>query len=184
MTTDASGNLHSAARAFGAQSGGATSADVTVREFQPGEGEAFRRLNEEWISHYFVLEAKDEEALANPQRTILDAGGRIFFAVREGLIVGCCALLAIAPGEYELAKMAVTESCRGVGVGRALLRHAIAEARSAGATRLYLETNHALTPAIRLYESFGFRHLPPERVVPSRYARADVFMELFPGEPM
>jgi hypothetical protein len=35
-----------------------------------------------------------------------------------------------------------------------------------------------LTPAIRLYESQGFRHLPPERIVPSVYARADVYMEL------
>jgi putative acetyltransferase len=33
--------------------------------------------------------------------------------------------------------------------------------------------------AIRLYESLGFRHLPPERVVPSVYARADVYMELW-----
>ena len=44
--------------------------------------------------------------------------------------------------------------------------------------RLYLETNRKLALAIRLYESVGFRHLPPERVVPSPYARANVYMEL------
>jgi putative acetyltransferase len=43
---------------------------------------------------------------------------------------------------------------------------------------LYLETNKKLTPAVRLYEALGFRHLSPERVVPSPYARADVYMEL------
>lgn len=48
----------------------------------------------------------------------------------------------------------------------------------AGATRLYFETNLIIAPAISLYESLGFRHLPPQRVVPSPYARADVFMEL------
>jgi len=107
-----------------------------------------------------TLESKDQDALANPRRTVLEPGGRIFFAVRQGLTVGCCALLAMGPGEYEVAKMAVTESCRGAGIGRRLLERAIAKARASGAARLYLETNQNLTPAIRLYESVGFRHLP------------------------
>jgi putative acetyltransferase len=38
--------------------------------------------------------------------------------------------------------------------------------------------NHLLTPAIRLYESVGFRQLAPEQVTPSPYNRADVYMEL------
>ena len=50
--------------------------------------------------------------------------------------------------------------------------------RSAGARRLYLETNHILTPAIRLYRSIGFKPVPPDRVVPSPSARADVYMEM------
>src|ERR1700683_4033179 len=141
----------------------ATEQDVTIREFIAGDETAFRKLNEEWIPRYFTVEAKDEEVMADPRGTILDRGGRIFFAVREGNIVGCCALLAMGPGEYEVAKMAITESHRGAGLGRSLLKNVIAEARAGGATRLYLETNHQLTPAIRLYETLGFRHLPPER---------------------
>jgi hypothetical protein len=47
-----------------------------------------------------------------------------------------------------------------------------------GAESLYLETNDRLADAIHLYESLGFRHLPPERIVPSPYARANVYMEL------
>ena len=151
---------------------------VMIREFTQGDEADFRRLNEEWITRYFALEPKDEYALADPQRTILDGGGRIFLAVRQGETVGCCALLAMVPGEFEVAKMAVTESCQRAGVGRRLLEEAIAAARTVGATRLYLETNRKLGPAIRLYESLGFRHLPPERVVPSPYARSDVSMEL------
>jgi len=157
--------------------------DIEVREFQDGDEAAFRRLNEEWIVRYFKLEAKDEYALTNPRETILDHGGRIFFAVRAGECVGCCALLAIGSGEYEVAKMAVTASAQGSGLGKLLLQSTIEAARVAGATRLYLETNHALTPAIRLYESLGFRHLAPERVVPSAYERADVFMELVLAVP-
>jgi GNAT superfamily N-acetyltransferase len=158
--------------------------EVTIREFLPGDEPAFRRLNEEWIVREFALESKDEEVLAEPQRAILDRGGRIFFAFRGGNAVGCCALLAMAPGEYEVAKMAVTESSRGSGVGRTLLARVIAEARASGATRLYLETNHKLTPAIRLYESLGFRHIPPARITPSPYARADVYMEMVLNHPI
>jgi putative acetyltransferase len=152
--------------------------EVTIREFRPGDRSAFRRLNEEWIVRYFVLEPKDEHALADPQSTILDGGGRIFLAVQNGESVGCCALLATGPGEFEVAKMAVTEACQGGGIGRRLLEKAIAEARGAGARRLFLETNRRMKPAVRLYESLGFQHIPPERMKPSDYARSDVQMEM------
>lgn len=151
---------------------------VEIREFQPGDEEAFRRLNEEWISRYFVLEKKDVEALSNPRETILDRSGRILFAVQGGAAVGCCALLAIGPGEYEVAKMAVTPSSQGGGIGRRLLEETVEAAQAAGATRLFLETNHVLAPAIRLYESVGFQHIPAERRKASPYARSDVQMEL------
>jgi GNAT superfamily N-acetyltransferase len=153
--------------------------ELIIREFRPGDEAAFRKLNEEWIIRYFALEPKDESSLADPQRTILEHGGRIFLAVRDGQPIGCCALLAMAPGEFEVAKMAVTESSQRSGIGRHLLEKAIAEARASGAHRLYLETNRKLIGAIRLYESLGFRHLPPERIVISPYARADVYMELY-----
>ena len=152
--------------------------ELTIREFRAGDEAAFRKLNEEWITQHFALEHKDEISLADPQRTILDRGGRIFFAVRDGQPVGCCALLAMTPGEFEVAKMAVTASLQGAGIGRNLLQSVITEAQASGARRLYLETNRKLAPAIRLYESVGFRHLPPERIIPSPYARADVYMEL------
>ena len=158
--------------------------DVIVREFQPADADAFFELNREWIQRYFWLEPADLEVLWHPQTAILDPGGRIFMAVRDGVCVGCCALIAIGPGEYELAKMAVTPAERRHGIGRRLIAAAIAKAERIAATRLYLETNHTLTGAIALYESMGFCHLPPERVTPSHYARADVFMERMISPPM
>ena len=71
--------------------------------------------------------------------------------------------------------MAVTARCQGMGIGRRLLTAVVEAARSAGARRLHLETNHVLTPAIRLYESVGFRQVPP---MPSPYVRSDVSMEM------
>jgi putative acetyltransferase len=150
---------------------------VAIREFQPGDEATFRKLNEEWITRYFRLEGKDEQTLADPESGILASGGRIFFANIEDHCVGCCCLLSSGANEFEVAKMAVTSSFQGSGIGRKLLHAAIEAARAAGARRLYLETNHILTPAIRLYESVGFKPVP-DQIVPSPYVRADVYMEM------
>jgi putative acetyltransferase len=151
---------------------------VRIRQFQPGDEASFRSLNEEWITRYFRIEPKDEEVLADPQGSILATGGKILFAVVGERCVGCCALLRMSDGEFEVAKMAVTSEHQGAGIGRKLLRATIEAGRSAAARRLYLETNARLEAAIRLYESMGFRHLTPDRITPSPYARANVFMEM------
>ncbi len=152
---------------------------VTVREFEAGDEDAFRRLNEEWIVRYFRLEEKDHEVFANPQEKIIDRGGRIFFAVHGGEPIGVCALVIIGPDEFEVAKMGVTAAAQGLGAGRKVLERCIAAAREMGAKRLYVVTNHVLTAAIHLYETVGFQHLPKEKVTPSPYERADVFMEMW-----
>ena len=153
--------------------------EVTIRQFRPGDEICFRRLNEEWIERYFRIEPKEAVILADPKGTILDSGGKILFAVVDDRCVGCCALRRMSDTEFEVAKMAVTPDYQAAGIGRKLLHAVIEAGRASGARRLYLETNHKLTPAIRLYESMGFRHLPPEKIIPSQYARADVYMELF-----
>jgi putative acetyltransferase len=156
----------------------ASTGEIYIREFRPGDERLFRELNEEWITRYFAMEPSDHEKLGDPQGNILDQGGRILLAFDGNRGVGCCALVAMKAGEFEVAKMAVTETHQGKGIGHRLIAATIAKAREIGAKRLYIETNHTLTPAIRLYKAHGFQELPPERIVHSPYARADVFMEL------
>jgi putative acetyltransferase len=151
--------------------------EIEVRAFQPGDEAAFRLLNEQWIAKFFVIEEKDREVLCDPVGEILEHGGHILMAITGTHCIGTCALLAMEPGVFEVAKMAVDEQFRGEGIGRVLLECTIIEARRLGARRLYLETNNTLANAIHLYESVGFRHLESERVTPSPYARANVFME-------
>jgi N-acetylglutamate synthase-like GNAT family acetyltransferase len=151
--------------------------EITFREFRAGDEEAFWQLNEQWIAKYFVLEEKDVLTLREPEKYILNPGGRIFFATRGDDIVGCCALIATGPDSYEVAKMAVDETQRNQGIGKSLLDHVIQEARALGARRLTLETNSRLMNAIHVYESLGFRHIDPSRLEPSPYKRANVFME-------
>jgi putative acetyltransferase len=151
---------------------------LLIRSFRSEDANDFRRLNEEWITRYFHLEEKDARTLNDPGKYILEPGGYIAMAFVEKDAVGCCALIRLDDTSFEVAKMAVTPSWQGRGLGRKLMEHVIAEARQLKAVRLYLETNSRLTPAIRLYESLGFGHLPADRITPSPYRRADVYMEL------
>lgn len=150
---------------------------IAYRTFRPGDEPAFFHLNEDWISRDFSMEPADRAIISDPKTHILDPGGQICIAEHAGEAIGCCALIAIASGEFELAKMTVSEKSRGFGLGRKLLQFAIDEARRMGAYRLYLESNTKAAAAIHLYEQLGFRHLPgPPH--PSKYARVNVFMEL------
>lgn len=151
---------------------------IEIRPFQSTDALAFRLLNEAWIGKYFSLEEEDHAVLGNPIERILNPGGHIFMAVDGSKCVGCCALIPHRPGVFELAKMAVAEEYRGRGIGRKILEHTIVQARNLGAKSLFLGSNTNLKDAIHLYESAGFRHLPPECVPPSPYTRANVFMEL------
>ncbi|UIX35208.1 GNAT family N-acetyltransferase [Streptomyces sp. GQFP] len=56
----------------------------------------------------------------------------------------------------QIQGLAVADEARGMGVGRLLIRAAVAEARSRGALRLSLRVLGHNTPARRLYESEGF----------------------------
>jgi putative acetyltransferase len=147
---------------------------MEIVEFEPRHAEAFRVLNEAWISKHFALEAKDREVLNDPQGKIVAKGGLIFMVEHEGGCVGCVALLKMDDGGYEVAKMTVSETLRGSGLGRLLMQRCIDAGAALGATRLYLETNSSLGPALGLYRAMGFRDLPPAE---TPYVRADVFME-------
>ena len=151
---------------------------MAVVDFHPSHAEAFRSLNEAWITRLFALEARDREVLGDPVGHILAPGGQIFIALDEGEPAGCCALMAMADGGFELCKMAVDEGSQGKGLAKALIGGCVAWARARGARRLYLESNSRLAPALGLYRASGFTDIPPERRPVSPYSRADVWMEL------
>lgn len=153
---------------------------VDIVDFADCYGDAFARLNIEWLEAYFVVEPVDHEVLSNPRRSIIEPGGAVLYACIDGQAIGTVALKHAGDGVFELTKMAVTARCQGMGVGRQLLRAALRRFRELGGERLYLESNSSLATALALYESAGFRHeTPPES---SDYARADVYMVYSPDE--
>lgn len=149
--------------------------EVVILPFEARHAAAWTGLNEGWIARMFAIEPKDRIVLDDPVGQIITPGGHILMAEIDGRPVGCCALIAMTDGGYELAKMAVDENLRGRGIGKRLMTAAVALARELKAPRLYIETNSSLKNAIGLYEAHGFRHMAAQ---PTAYARCDVWMEL------
>jgi putative acetyltransferase len=148
---------------------------ASIVRYRPDHAAAWWSLNEDWlVAGGYALEAKDQLVLGDPWGAVLDQGGHIFIAERDGEPVGCCSVMAMADGGFEVGKMAVTRAALGLNLGWRLLEACETAARAAGAPRLYLETNAAQTHAIALYRRFGFVDLPAQ---PTPYARCNVWME-------
>jgi DNA-binding MarR family transcriptional regulator/GNAT superfamily N-acetyltransferase len=87
--------------------------------------------------------------------------GLFLVASLQGSPIGCGALTFHHNEPAEIKRMWVTESARGLGVGRRLLSELEAYAASHGARSVRLETNGALAEAISLYRSAGYIEVAP-----------------------
>jgi putative acetyltransferase len=100
--------------------------------------------------------ALDVEKLVSPAITVF--GARI-----DGALVGVGAIRQLDSDHAELKSMHTAISCRGKGIGRAMVSHLLELAKQRGVSRVSLETgtNEAFKPARDLYESFGFKPCKP-----------------------
>jgi DNA-binding MarR family transcriptional regulator/N-acetylglutamate synthase-like GNAT family acetyltransferase len=151
--------------------------EVIIVPYQPQYKDAFKALNEEWISTYFEMEEADYKALDNPEEYILDRGGQILVALYQGEPVGVCALIKMNGSDYdfEMAKMAVSPKAQGKSIGWLLGQAVISTARKSGASTIYLESNTMLKPAINLYYKMGFKKVAG---LPTPYKRCNIQMVL------
>lgn len=153
------------------------SMDVKIVPYEPKYQAAFKALNEEWISTYFEMEEADYKALDNPKEYILDRGGKIFVALYNDEPVGVCALIKMndGPCDFELAKMAVSPKAQGKSIGSLLGQSVIQAAKELNASKIYLESNTILKPAINLYYKLGFYKVAGNA---TPYKRCNIQMEL------
>jgi len=117
------------------------------------------------------VHALDIDGLRHPDITFWSAwrgarqqaGGVGRSPIEHRELAGIGALKRLDAARGELKSMRVDDRFRGTGVGRALLRHIISEARERGMTSLWLETGTTedFTAALRLYESEGFVRCDP-----------------------
>ncbi|UCC29334.1 MAG: GNAT family N-acetyltransferase [Phycisphaerales bacterium] len=134
----------------------------------------------EWLG--FDLHFQDfERELARLPGEYSPPLGRLLLAAEGGQTVGCIALREFAPRVCEMKRLYIRPAFRGRGVGRLLAERIISEARAIGYERMRLDTVPAMSAAINLYESLGFKDIEPYRHNPIEGAR---FMEvvLTPGD--
>jgi putative acetyltransferase len=102
------------------------------------------------------VHALDLDGLSHPDVTFWSAW-------IDGELAGIGALKRMDAERGELKSMRVDDRFLGKGVGRAILRHIMADARARGMTSLWLETGSTteFLAAQRLYESEGFVQCGP-----------------------
>lgn len=100
----------------------------------------------------------------DPSRSSVDSGELApplgaFLVARagDGAPLGCGGVRLLPGRIAEIKRMWVSPAARGRGVGRALLGALEAEAARLGAGEVRLDTNAALTEAVALYRSSGYR---------------------------
>ena len=106
--------------------------------------------------------------------TFLPPHGECFLASHDGAFVGIVALKLHSPARGEMNRMYVRAAARGLGLGRALGRALIDEARRLGVREVILDGLHRHVEALPLYRSLGFE----DYTDPAAFEADD-----FPGYP-
>lgn len=139
-----------------------TASSVRVDVADPGDPGARRCLEA-----YFAELARRFDSGFDPARSIpatdhelTPPAGLLLVATLHGDPVGCGALKFPAGAPAEVKRMWVSPTVRGLGLGRRILSELEARAAARGVTTLRLETNRALTEALRLYRTAGYREVP------------------------
>jgi ribosomal protein S18 acetylase RimI-like enzyme len=140
---------------------GPPTAAVTLRTtLRPGDLGTIVHLHGTLYAREYGFDPTFEAYVAGPLSEFVrarDARSRLWIAERDGRIVGCVAIVAAAPHTAQLRWFLVDPSARGVGLGKRLLREAVAFCETRGYTSVILWTERSLAAAAHLYEAAGFR---------------------------
>ncbi|WP_055417699.1 GNAT family N-acetyltransferase [Streptomyces pactum] len=130
-----------------------------IRHARPDDEQPLRRLDQEtWSSLHAVSPPPGPD---DPFFRETSGPADHLVAELDGAVVGYVRLgfptpLASNAHVRQIRGLAVSDAARGNGVGRALVRAAVQEARRLGARRVTLRVLGHNTAARKLYESEGF----------------------------
>ncbi|MEM6415710.1 MAG: GNAT family N-acetyltransferase [Pseudomonadota bacterium] len=89
-------------------------------------------------------------------------GGELLLAKnKSGVGKGCVAVRKFNSQTCEMKRLYVSPDARGKGLGAALIRKAINNARTMGYKRIYLDTLPRMKNASALYKEIGFEEISP-----------------------
>ena len=140
----------------------------TIRDARASDMDEVRALFREyvaWLGVDLCFQSFDDELATLPGRYARARRGRLFVAESGGAIVGVIGLRDLGDlgdSVCEMKRLFVREQGRGHGVGRALAERLLADARAEGYRAMRLDTLPTnMLAANALYESLGFRDIPP-----------------------
>ena len=149
--------------------------NLRIIPFHKRYSSTFYHLNKIWIEESFLIEESDKFDLLNPEESIINKGGEIFFALIEDKPIATVAMIPIKSDTYELAKMTVDTQYRGNGIANKLMDKCILFAKEKEAKEIILITNDTLVIARNLYDKYGFKEVPLDS---DKYLRGNVKMTL------
>ncbi|MFN3401395.1 MAG: GNAT family N-acetyltransferase [Ferrovibrio sp.] len=103
----------------------------------------------------------DEELAGLPGKYAPEARGALLLAKVNGQAVGVVGLRDLGNGIAEMKRLYIDPAGRGHNFGRALTDAVLAEARRFGYRALRLDTFPSMVAANRIYDTLGFRDIPP-----------------------
>lgn len=83
--------------------------------------------------------------------------GQCFILEKSGRIIGVYVLIPTRPETAEIVNVAVDEAFQGKGYGKALVLHAVENARNAGFKTIEIGTGNSGVSQMALYQKCGFR---------------------------
>ena len=149
--------------------------NLKIVPFHKKYSSTFYHLNKIWIEESFSLEESDKFDLLNPEESIINKGGEIFFVLIKNKPIATVAMIPIKSDTYELAKMTVDTQYRGNGIANKLMNKCILFAKEKKAKEIILITNDILVIARNLYDKYGFKEVPLDS---DKYLRGNVKMTL------
>ena len=104
-----------------------------------------------------------DPALSNPVRDedLVPPAGVFLLATLNAEPVGCGAVKLLRDAPAEIKRVWVADRVRGLGIGRRMLGELERHAAERDWTAVRLDTNRALTEAIAMYRSAGYREIEP-----------------------
>lgn len=145
-----------------------TAAMVEIRRVDPADPDARSCLRRYFAELDRRSEPGLDPSLALPVEPseVRPPAGEMLVAYLRSEAVGCGAVKYRGAASSEIKRMWVSETARGLGLGRRLLSELEARATAMGASAVRLDTNRALTEAIALYRSSGYVEVSPFNAEP------------------
>lgn len=128
---------------------------------QIAQAKSLFREYESWLDMDLCFQGFEEELAELPGK-YAGPNGRLLLAYSNNKLAGCIALRPLEADVCEMKRLFVRDGFRGQQIGLQLIERLIADAREIGYKKMRLDTYPPkMGNAVKLYESHGFREIPP-----------------------